>query len=417
VLDLKWIRGNVEKTRAGLAAKNASIPLDELLELDQKRRALSREVDDLKAHRNLASDEIARLKRNGQAIDDKTADLKTLSQKIGDLDKEVGCFSEKIDHILYRIPNLPLPEVPVAPGPTGNKIVKTWGEPRKFDFKAQDHLALAQKNGWVNMEWGSKIAGAGFAVYKGQGARLERGLINFMIDLHTRKHGYTEIWPPALVNRQSMTGTGQLPKMEEDMYKLRDDEYFLIPTAEVPVTNLLRDEVLDEDMLPVKFTAYSPCFRREAGSYGKDTRGLSRVHQFDKVELVKFAHPSRGEEELQDLLGHAEAVLQALELPYRVVLLGSGDMSFAAAKCYDLEVWAPGTQKWFEVSSCSLFGDFQARRANIRFRPKGGKKPEYVYTLNGSGLALARIVLSLMENGQTAGGEIEFPAALKPYVS
>ncbi len=416
MLDLKWIRENVEQTRAGLKAKNANIPLDDLLELDQKRRTLLREAEELKARRNQASEEIGRLKNSGQAIADKTADLKALSQKISHLDCCVGEFSLKIDEITHKIPNLPLADVPIALGPTGNKVVRTWGEPHKFDFNVKDHLELAQKNGWVNMDWGSKITGSGFAVYKGQGARLERGLINFMIDLHTRKHGYTEIWSPSLVNRQTMTGTGQLPKMEDDMYRLKDEDYFLIPTAEVPITNLMRDEILEEAALPIKFTGYTPCFRREAGSYGKDTRGLSRLHQFDKVELVKFAHPSRGEEELQDLLGHAEAVLQALELPYRVVLLGSGDMSFAAAKCYDLEAWAPGTQKWFEVSSCSLFGDFQARRANIRFRPKGGKKPEYVYTLNGSGLALARIVLCLMESGQNANGDIQFPPALRPYV-
>jgi len=415
VLDLKWIRENTEAVRKGLEAKFSRIALDELLSLDQERRALLKEVEDLKAQKNQASEEIARLKKAGQPAEDRISALKETSQKIADLDAKVGDVSVRIDKIVYAIPNLPCSDVPVAPGPTGNVVVRTWGEPRKLDFKAKDHLDLAAQNGWLSMDLGSKISGSGFPVYKGQGARLERGLINFMIDLHTRKHGYTEIWAPALVNRASMTGTGQLPKMEEDMYKLKDDELFLIPTAEVPITNLMRDEVLNEEDLPVKYTGYTPCFRREAGSYGKDTRGLSRVHQFDKVEMVKFVHPEKGLSELESLVSEAEAVLQALELPYRVLLLGSGDMSFAAAKCYDLEVWAPATGKWFEVSSCSWFSDFQARRANIRFRSKASKKMEFVHTLNGSGLALARIVLCLMENFQKADGSIELPAALRKY--
>lgn len=417
MLDLKWIRENPEAVRAGLEAKNVRITLDDLLALDQERRTHLKAVEDLKAQKNQASEEIARLKKSGQPAEDRITAMKETSQKIADLDAKVGEVSDKIAKIVYSIPNLPHSDVPVAPGPTGNKVVRTWGEPRKLDFKGKDHLELAEKQGWLSMDLGSKISGSGFPVYKGKGARLERGLINFMIELHTQKHGYTEVWAPALVNRASMTGTGQLPKMEEDMYKLKDDDLFLIPTAEVPITNLMRDEVIAEEELPVKYTGYTPCFRREAGSYGKDTRGLSRVHQFDKVEMVKFVHPDQGLAELEKLVGEAEAVLQALELPYRVVLLGSGDMSFAAAKCYDLEVWAPATEKWFEVSSCSWFSDFQARRANIRFRPKGGKKPEFVHTLNGSGLALARIVLCLMENFQKADGSIDLPAALKPYVS
>jgi len=415
VLDIKWIRENPEAVRKGLEAKFSRISLEELLNLDQERRSFLKEVEDLKALKNQASEEIARLKKAGQPAEDRIAALKETSQKIADLDAKVGEVVSKVDKIVYTIPNLPHSDVPVAPGPTGNVVVRTWGEPRKLDFKAKDHLDLAGQNGWLSMDLGSKISGSGFPVYKGQGARLERGLINFMIDLHTRKHGYTEIWAPALVNRASMTGTGQLPKMEEDMYKLKDDDLFLIPTAEVPITNLMRDEVLNEEDLPVKYTGYTPCFRREAGSYGKDTRGLSRVHQFDKVEMVKFVHPEKGLSELESLVGEAEAVLQALELPYRVLLLGSGDMSFAAAKCYDLEVWAPATGKWFEVSSCSWFGDFQARRANIRFRSKASKKTEFVHTLNGSGLALARIVLCLMENFQKADGSIELPAALRKY--
>lgn len=419
MLDLKWIRENPDLVRQALKAKNSDFDLDTLLTLDQKRRSALQEVEELKRQRNETNDQVTRLKK-----ENRTAELqaifeasKSISQKIKDIDALVGDLDSKIAILAYIIPNYPHKDVPIAETPAGNKIVKTWGAAKETAFKAKEHLELATSLGWLSMEWGSKITGSGFPVYKGFGARLERGLINFMLDFHTKKHGYTEIWPPALVNRQSMTGTAQLPKFEEDMYQLKHDELFLIPTAEVPVTNLLRDEVLREEDLPIKFTAYSPCFRREAGSYGKDTRGLSRVHQFDKIELVKFVKPENGIAEHESLLQDAEEILQALELPYRVVLLCSADMSFAAAKCYDLEVWAPGTKKWFEVSSCSLFTDFQARRANIKYRPKGGGKPEFVYTLNGSGVALARTVLCLLENGQTESGEIKWPKALEPYLT
>jgi len=417
LLDLKWIRENPELVRKGLEAKGAKVPLDELLRLDHERRLLLKEVEDFKARRNAANDEITLLKKAGKSAEAVISSIKSTSQKIKEIDEQVGGLSLKIDNLLYVIPNLPLETVPIARGVEGNKIVRTWGELKKLDFKPQDHLQLGSKLGWFSMELGGKITGAAFPVYLGKGAKLERALINFMIDYHTKHHGYTEVWPPALVNRQSMTGTGQLPKFEEDMYRLKDDDYFLVPTAEVPLTNLLRDEMLEEKNLPIRYTAYSPCFRREAGSYGKDTRGLSRVHQFDKVELVKFVKPENSDQELEDLVANAEAILKALELPYRVVLLGSGDMSFASAKCFDLEVWAPATEKWFEVSSCSAFGDFQARRANIRFRRSDTKKVEYVHTLNGSGLALARIVLCLLENFQTPSGDIQFPKALLPYLS
>ena len=419
MLDLKWIRENQDLTRQGLAAKNAKFNLDELLELDAERRACLKEVEDLKAKLNAANSEVVSLRKSGKTeeANQLITSLKVISQKSKDIDLKVGDVTLKIDSLMYQIPNMPHSDVPVAEGTAGNKIVRTWGEPKTFPFKAKDHLDLANANGWISMERGSKIAGAGFPVYQNFGAKLQRALINFMLTVHTTKHGYQEMWPPSLANRASMTGTGQLPKFEEDMYKLREDELFLIPTAEVPVTNLLRDELLNEDDLPVKFTAYSPCFRREAGSYGKDTRGLSRVHQFDKIELVKFVKPEDGIREHESLTADAEAILQALELPYRVVLLGSGDMSFSAAKCYDLEVWAPGTQKWFEVSSCSLFSDFQARRMNIKFRRKETKKTEHVYTLNGSGVALARTVLCLIENGQSESGKIEFPKALQPFLA
>ena len=349
--------------------------------------------------------------------------MKEASQKIASFDAIVGEISEKIDKIALSIPNMPNYDVPVARGAAGNKEVRSWGEPRKFAHKIKDHLELASGLGLFSMEKGSKITGAGFPVYFGEGAKLERALISFMIDLHVKKHGYTEVWAPAIVNRASMRGTGQIPKMEEDMYALAAGEgeekgaYFLIPTAEVPITNLMRDETIEEKDLPIKYTGYTPCFRKEAGSYGKDTRGLSRVHQFDKIEMVKFVKPEGSEQELEALVKDAEDVLQALELPYRVLLLGSGDMSFAAAKCYDLEVWAPATQKWFEVSSCSLFTDFQARRMNIRYRNATTKKLEFVHTLNGSGVALARIVLCLLENFQDTEGKIVFPKALQPYLA
>ncbi len=418
MLDIKWIRENPDRARKGLAAKNARVDLDALLDLDTRRRSLLTEGEDLKARRNKANNDIVTFKKSGQNDQSEAliASLKTISQKVKEIDDVVGDIELKIGTIMPNIPNIPHDDVPVGEGISANKVVRSWGEPRKFAFKSKEHLELGTKLGWLSMERGAKIAGAAFPVYQGLGARLERALVNFMLDLHTSKHGYQEMWPPALVNRQSMTGTGQLPKFEEDMYRLKDDDLFLVPTAEVPITNLLRDEILEEADLPVKFAAYSPCFRREAGSYGKDTRGLSRVHQFDKVELVKFVKPEDGPAELEALTANAEAVLRALELPYRVVLLGSGDMSFSAAKCYDLEVWAPGTQKWFEVSSCSWFGDFQARRINVKFRRRETKKVELVHTLNGSGVALARVVLCLLENFQTADGRVELPKALKNYL-
>ncbi|MBU3758544.1 MAG: serine--tRNA ligase [Candidatus Omnitrophica bacterium] len=417
MLDLKWIRENPDLVKKGLTAKNVTFDLDEFLQVEHKRRSLLTEGEALKAERNRVNEEITRRKKCGEPAEEVIASMKSVAQKIKEIDAEVGALEENLTHQARYLPNMPHESVPVARGAEGNAIVRSWGEPRTFPFKAKTHLELgADKGRFFSMDWGSKIAGSGFPVYVGEGARLERALINFMIDLHVSRHGYQEIWPPALVNRDSMVGTGQLPKMEEDMYKLRDDEFYLIPTAEVPVTNLLRNEILEESELPKKFVAYTPCFRREAGSYGKDTKGLSRVHQFDKVEMVKFVKPENSLNELEDLVKNAEAVLQALELPYRVVLLGSGDMSFAAAKCYDLEVWAPGTEKWFEVSSCSTFWDFQARRANIRYRNKETKKPEFVHTLNGSGVALARIFLALLENFQTADGTIEFPKALRPYM-
>lgn len=420
MLDLKWIRENPEALKKGLAAKNASFDVSKLLELDKKRLTQLQEVENLKSQRNAANEKVVLLKKSGKndEANELIASMKSISQNIKEIDSEMGELSTEMDNLLMTIPNIPHESVPITKTPEENPVVRTWGEPKNFSFKplTQMELGTSEKNPYFSMDWGSKITGSGFPVYRGAGARLERALINFMIEMHAQAHGYEEIWPPALVNRDSMTGTGQLPKFEEDMYKLKDEDFYLVPTAEVPVTNLLRNQTLQESDLPIKFVAYSPCFRREAGSYGKDTKGLSRVHQFDKIEMVKFVKPENAHEELESLTGNAEAILQALGLPYRVLLLGSGDMSFSSSKCYDLEVWAPGTGKWFEVSSCSTFGDFQARRMNIRFKRNGGGKPEYVHTLNGSGVALARTFLCLLENYQKEDGSVELPEVLKKYL-
>jgi seryl-tRNA synthetase len=416
LLDLKFIRENPEKVRQALSAKSTPADLDRLLALDQERRKLLQEVERLKQERNRANDQITTLKGQGKPVDSLLPDLKTLSQKIDKIDRQVGDTDSNIYDISIRIPNIPHESVPVAKDPSGNKVVRESGEMRGFSFAPSTHEELGKRLGWVSFEKGAKVSGSQFPVYQGKGARLERALINFMIDLHSKKHGYEEVSVPHLVNRTSMFGTGQLPKMEGDMYHLKDDDLFLIPTAEVPVTNLHRDDTFTEKELPKKYVSYTPCYRREAGSYGKETKGLSRVHQFDKVELVKFVKPGEGLNELELLVKDAEEVLQLLEIPYRVVLLCTAELSFAGAKGYDLEAWAPATGRWFEVSSCTWFGDFQARRINVRYKPTGSQKSEYVQTLNGSGVALARTVLCLLENFQTSRGDVEFPKALKPYL-
>jgi len=417
LLDLKFIRENPEKIRQGLAAKNARADLDRLLELDLQRRKLLPEVEALKKARNEANDQITRLKKENKPIDAILTSVKSSSQKIDEIDKKVGDIYENIKAIQIYIPNIPHDSVQIAKDASGNRIVREWGQKRSFSFKPLDHEMLGRQLGWLSFEKGAKITGSAFPVYQGKGARLERALINLMIDLHTKKHGYEEVWVPHVVNRASMFGTGQLPKLEEDMYRLKDEDYFLIPTGEVPVTNLHREETLEEKDLPRKYVCYTPCFRREAGAYGKDTKGLSRVHQFDKVELVKFVKPDSGLEELESLVRDASAVLQLLEIPYRVVELCSAELSFSGAKGYDLEAWAPGMERWFEVSSCTWFADFQARRMNIRYWAKAGAKSEFLHTLNGSGVALARTVICLMENFQNVRGEIDFPKALQPYLS
>lgn len=416
MLDLKFIRENTDRVRKAIKDKGENADLDQLLELDRQRRALLTEVEKLKYQRNLATEEISRLIKEKKQPQDKIEESKVLSQKIKELDVKVAEIEQNLAKILLTIPNIPHPSVPVGEDSSFNKVVRTWGQEPKFKFESRNHLEIAQKLDIIDFPRASKLTGTGFALYKGLGARLERALINFMLDLHTRKHGYTEVFPPFMVNRKCMTGTGQLPKLEEDMYRLKDEDYFLIPTAEVPVTNIHADEILKEEQLPLYYTAYTPCFRREAGSYGKETKGLIRVHQFDKVELVKFVKPDRSYEELESLVENAEEVLQLLGLHYRVCILSTGDLSFASAKCYDLEAWAPGTGTWLEVSSCSNFEDFQARRANIRYRPAGGGKPIYVHTLNGSGVALARTVICLLETYQQPDGSITIPEALRPFM-
>ena len=415
MLDLKFIKDNPDQVLKGVKSKGSDLSLDELLGQDEKRRQFLQEAETLKHARNKANDEISALKRSGQDASANIDAMKSISQKIGELDGKVGDIEKKILEILLRIPNLPHVSVPLG-SPKDNQVIKEWGQKPAFGFTPKTHMELGESLGYFSFARAGKISGSGFALFTGPGARLERALINFMMDFHAAKHGYTEVLPPYLVNAVSMTGTGQLPKLEEDMYRLKDDDLFLIPTAEVPVTNIHRDEILEEDHLPVKYVAYSGCFRREAGSYGKDTKGLTRVHQFDKVELVKLAHPEKSFEELEALRRDAEEVLELLGLPYRVLLLASGDMSFSASKCYDLEVWAPGTGKWLEVSSCSNFTDFQARRMNIRYRPKGGGKPALVHTLNASGVALPRTMIAILENFQQADGTVVLPKVLEPYL-
>ena len=415
MLDIKFIRDNKDLVKEAIKKRGMKLDIDEFLTLDEEKRRLLLEVEELKHQRNKANDEITTFmkeKKNPKELIDR---MKVVSQKITILDKKVEELDTKLANFTYIIPNIPDKSIPVG-GPESNKIVKSWGTIPKFDFKPRTHLELSELLGIISFGISAKITGSGFACFLGLGARLERALINFMLDLHTKKHGYKEVFPPFLVNRASMTGTGQLPKLEEDMYRLKDDDLFLIPTAEVPVTNIHRAEVLEESCLPICYTAYTACFRREAGSYGKETRGLVRVHQFDKVELVKFVKPQDSFDELEKLLKDAEEVLQLLGLPYRVVMLATGDISFAAAKCYDIEIYAAGTNGYLEVSSCSNFTDFQARRANIRYKDKASKKVAHVHTLNGSGVALARLVVAILENYQNKDGSVNIPKALQPYM-
>ncbi|MFA4888371.1 MAG: serine--tRNA ligase [Candidatus Omnitrophota bacterium] len=418
MLDLKFIRENLDLVKQSLQNRFLKLDLSGLMQLDDSRRQLLIELEALRCQRNKANDEISSLLKEKKDASAKIALMKEVSQKIDGLEEKLKIAEAEIDKLVLIIPNVPHSSIPVGDA-SCKKIVRSWGETPKFDFKPLTHVELCQRLDIIDFGRAAKITGSNFILYKGQGARLERALINFMLDLHTKKHGYKEIFPPFLVNRASMTGTGQLPKLEEDMYRLKDDDLFLIPTAEVPLTNIFRDEILNEENLPVYYTAYSACFRREAGSYGKDTKGLTRVHQFDKVEMVKFVKPEDSYDELEKLVNNAESVLQSLGLPYRVALLPTGDISFAASKCYDLEAYAAGIDNWLEVSSCSNFESFQARRANIKFRRAGkgqGRGTEYLHTLNGSGVALARTVIAILENYQQEDGTILIPEVLREYM-
>ena len=414
MLDLKFIRENIGLVRENIKNKNESTQVDSILELDEKRRKVIQEVESLKNLRNVVSKEIAELKKNKQDADDKIASMKDVSDKIKLLDEELRLIEAEIEQVVLRIPNMTGPDVPVGKSAADNKIVRQWGNPKILAIK-KNHIEIARNLDIIDFERGGKVSGSGFAFYKGKGAKLERALINFMIDFHTDNHGYTELLPPFLVNRNSMLGTGQLPKMAEDMYHATEDDMFLIPTAEVPLTNFHSDEMLSTPDLPIKYCGYSPCFRREAGSYGKDVRGFLRVHQFNKVEMVNFVRPEDSWQRLEDLTNEAEDIVKALGLHYRLLLLCSGDTSFSSAMTYDIEVWSPGEENWLEVSSCSNFTDFQARRANIRFRPEPSAKPEFVHTLNGSGLATSRIMVALLETYLNEDGSVSVPSCLVPY--
>ena len=413
MLEIKFVRQNLETVQNALAARGQPADLDAFKTCDDERRAILQELETLRHQRNVVSDQIAEMKKAGDNADSVVTKMREVSSKIKALDKALAGTQETLETILLGMPNIPHPSVPVGKDETDNPVIKTVGDPPVFDFEPKPHWDVGTALGILDFERAAKITGARFPLYFGAGARLERALINFMLDIHTHTHGYTETLPPFIVNRQSMTHTGQLPKFEEDLFKLVDWEYFLIPTAEVPLTNIHRDEVLDEAQLPICYTAYTPCFRSEAGSYGKDTRGLIRQHQFNKVELVKFTTPETSYDELELLLDNAETILRKLEIPYQVVELCSGDLGFSAAKTYDIEVWMPAQAVYREISSCSNFENFQARRGNIRFKKKGKKGTELVHTLNGSGLAVGRCVAAILENFQQADGSVLIPDALQ----
>ena len=415
MLDLKYLRDNLEEAQRRLATRGEEANLAAFTDLDRRRRELLGESEALKAEKNRVSAIIGQTKDKGQ-VQGEIVRMKEVSAQIKTLDDELKSVEENLQGLLLRIPNLPHEETPVGASEADNREVKRWGDLPTFDFEPQAHWDIGEGLGILDFERGTKITGTRFTLYRGAGARLERALINFMLDLHTGEHKYVEILPPFMVNRDSMTGTGQLPKFEDDLFHTDDPDYFLIPTAEVPVTNIHRNEILAGSDLPVCYTAYTPCFRKEAGSYGKDTRGLIRQHQFNKVELVKFVKPEESDAELAKLLDNAEEVLQRLKLPYRVVDLCSGDLGFSAARTFDIEVWLPGQATYREISSCSNFRDYQARRAAIRFRREDGEKPELVHTLNGSGLAVGRTLVAILENYQQADGSVLIPEVLRPYM-
>jgi len=416
MLDPKLIRNDPEKVRLGLARRGDDTSLDRYLEMDGRRRRILVEVEDLRRQRNVVSEEIGRIKKAGGDVSETILRMREVGDRIQALERDVRALEEEMEAFLLMLPNLPHETTPDGLTEEDNIELRRWGTPREFDFEPRPHWELAEKLGIIDFPGGTKLTGSGFILFKGWGARLERALINFMLDLHIQKHGYTEVWTPILASRRIMTGTGKLPKFEFDMYRCEADDLFLNPTAEIPVTSIHADEVLSAEQLPIYYTAYLPSFRREAGAAGKDTRGLIRVHQFDKVEMVKLCTPETSYEELESLLAQAEDVLQLLGIPYIVRLLCAGDTGFAATKCYDLEAWCPGVGKWLEVSSCSNCEAFQARRLNMRYRPAPGARPEFVHTLNGSGLALPRTMIALLENYQQADGSIVVPEVLQDYV-
>ena len=415
MLDIKRLRETADEVRAGIESRgqDGSV-VDAVLKLDSDRREALTEVEAKKSHRNTVSKEIGQLKKAGENTDEAQATMRELGQQISELDDQVREIDESLRASLLAIPNIPHSSAPVGQDDSANPVIREVGTPREFDFEPKSHIELGERLGLIDLKRAARMSGAGFPMFTGHGARLQRALISYMLDVHIADHGYGEVWPPAVVNSDAMTGTGQLPKMAEDMYFVSADDLYLIPTAEVPVTNIYREETIDQP-LPIYLTAYTPCFRREAGAAGKDTRGLIRVHQFDKVEMVKFVEPETSYDELEALLDNAEDILKRLGLVYRIRELCTGDLSFAAAKCYDIELWAPGQSDWLEVSSCSNFEDFQARRAGIRYRDSSGK-PRYVHTLNGSGVALPRLVVAIIENGQNADGSVTLPDAIVPYM-
>lgn len=416
MLDMKFVRENPELVVEAVKRRNGNLDLTEFLELDKKRREITVQVETLKSERNTASQEIGKLKKAGQDASEQMAAVRALGDKIAEDDQELKAIEVRLKEILLSIPNIPADDVPVGADDSANPVVRTWGEPGKFDFEPKAHWDIGEGLNIIDFERGVKVSGARYIFYRGLGARLERAVISFFLDLHTEKHGYTEMFPPFIVNGASMQGTGQLPKFAEDMFKLENGDMYLIPTAEVPVTNYHRDEILNVAELPIKYTAYSGCFRAEAGAAGRDTRGLIRMHQFNKVELVKFTKPEESWDELEKLTLDAEEVLQLLGLPYRVVRLCTGDLGFSSATTYDLEVWLPAANCYREISSCSNFLDFQARRANIRFRRDTKAKPEFVHTLNGSGVAVGRTVAAILENYQQADGSVVVPEVLRKYM-
>ncbi len=416
MLDLKFVREHLDQVKSALEKRGSQLSLDRFLELDEKRRRLIQQIEELRNKRNTVSQQIGKIKKEGGDASSLINEMKQVGEEIKGLEAQLDTVEDEIQKIMLSIPNIPHESVPVGKDEEDNVVVKRWGDIPEFSFKPLPHWEIGEKTGILDFKRAAKITGSRFVVYMGLGAMLERALINFMLDLHRKRHGYTEVMPPVIVNSASLFGTGQLPKFEEDLFRLNFKNYFLIPTAEVPVTNLHRDEILSEDELPKYYASYTPCFRSEAGSYGRDVKGIVRQHQFNKVELVKFVRPETSYDELEALLMDAEEVLQFLEIPYRVVTLCTGDLGFSAAKTYDIEVWLPGQDRFCEISSCSNFEDFQARRANIRYRPKGKKKSRFVHTLNGSGLAVGRTVVAVLENYQMEDGSVRIPKALLPYM-